>query len=56
MKILAGYRNRLVHVYHEVSTDELYQICSSRRADVADVRDAVRRCFESRPDLVDPAP
>lgn len=31
MKTLAGYRNRLVHFYHEVSTDELYEICARGR-------------------------
>jgi uncharacterized protein YutE (UPF0331/DUF86 family) len=27
MRVLAGYRNRLVHFYHEVSAHELYEIC-----------------------------
>lgn len=29
MKKLAGYRNRLVHFYHDVSVDELFEICAS---------------------------
>ncbi len=29
MQKLAGYRNRLVHFYHDVSADELYEICSA---------------------------
>ena len=28
LRELAGYRNRLVHFYHEVSDLELYEICS----------------------------
>jgi uncharacterized protein YutE (UPF0331/DUF86 family) len=27
MKKMAGYRNRMVHFYHEISSDELYEIC-----------------------------
>ena len=53
LKILAGYRNRLVHFYHEVSQDELYQICSTRLGDVVAARDAFRAWFDSHPDLVD---
>ena len=34
MRILAGYRNRLVHFYHEVSADELFEICSTELNDV----------------------
>jgi uncharacterized protein YutE (UPF0331/DUF86 family) len=52
-RILAGYRNRLVHFYHEVSQDELYQICSARLGDVVAARDALRAWFDSHPDLVD---
>lgn len=38
LRILAGYRNRLVHFYHEVSKEELYQICASQLDDVEIVR------------------
>jgi len=27
LSTLAGYRNRLVHFYHEVTSEELYEIC-----------------------------
>lgn len=27
MRKMAGYRNRMVHFYHEISPDELYEIC-----------------------------
>lgn len=36
-KTLAGYRNRVVHFYHEVSDRELFEICSSQLSDVTDV-------------------
>src|SRR5215212_1690451 len=28
MRKLAGYRNRLVHFYHDVNAEELYELCS----------------------------
>ena len=28
-RILAGYRNRMVHFYHEISSQELYEICTN---------------------------
>lgn len=31
---MAGYRNRLVHFYHEVSADELYDIVVNHRKDL----------------------
>ncbi|MGO9412766.1 MAG: HepT-like ribonuclease domain-containing protein [Spirochaetia bacterium] len=55
LKLLAGYRNRLVHFYHEVSHDELYQICSAQPGDVTATRDALREWFDSHPQLVDDA-
>lgn len=36
---MAGYRNRLVHFYHEVTAEELYGIIQS---DLADIEDLVR--------------
>ncbi len=34
LKDMAGYRNRLVHFYHDVTRRELYQICTTELADV----------------------
>lgn len=42
MQKLAGYRNRLVHFYHDVSAEELYEICSSRLGDVEKITDTLR--------------
>lgn len=34
MRQMAGYRNRMVHFYNEVSNDELYEICNHRLIDI----------------------
>lgn len=34
LRTLAGYRNRMVHFYHEVQPEELYEICSSQLSDI----------------------
>lgn len=53
MKKLAGYRNRLVHFYHEVSEDELFEICSSHLGDVEIIADALRIWLANNPNSMD---
>jgi uncharacterized protein YutE (UPF0331/DUF86 family) len=53
MRQLAGYRNRLVHFYHEVSADELFEICSTRLGDLQVIQRAFRRWLDSHPEMVD---
>ncbi len=55
LRTLAGYRNRLVHFYHEVSAEELYTICSFQLGDLEAVRDAYRRWLREHPEKVDSA-
>jgi uncharacterized protein YutE (UPF0331/DUF86 family) len=53
LKVLAGYRNRLVHFYHEVSIDELYEICARELGDLEVIRAALVRWLAAHPELVD---
>jgi uncharacterized protein YutE (UPF0331/DUF86 family) len=53
MMQLAGYRNRLVHFYDEVSAKELYEICSTELDDVRSLLDALLGWVREHPDLVD---
>jgi uncharacterized protein YutE (UPF0331/DUF86 family) len=55
MKVLAGYRNRMVHFYKEISAEELYQICAAQLHDITATRDALRAWFELHQELVDPS-
>lgn len=53
LREMAGYRNRLVHFYDKVSTEELYAICVEQIEDV--LRIAHRLCdwVTSHPEMVD---
>lgn len=53
MKELAGYRNRMVHFYNEISNEELYRICSQQLEDVGKVLNALLAWINSHPELVD---
>jgi uncharacterized protein YutE (UPF0331/DUF86 family) len=50
---LAGYRNRMVHYYHEITPDELYGICTAQLGDLEQVADAYRQWVNAHPELVD---
>lgn len=53
MQKLAGYRNRLVHFYHDVSADELFEICASHLGDVDRIVNALRSWLASNPKNMD---
>jgi uncharacterized protein YutE (UPF0331/DUF86 family) len=50
---LAGYRNRMVHFYHEISAEELYQICADRLGDLETIQNAYRGWLKSHPEKMD---
>ncbi|RMG03177.1 MAG: DUF86 domain-containing protein [Nitrospirae bacterium] len=41
--LMAGYRNRLVHFYHEVENEELYEILRENLKDIELFRDEITR-------------
>ncbi len=53
LRTLAGYRNRLVHFYHEVSNEELYQICTDQLDDIRKLRRAFAAWMDDHPELLD---
>lgn len=53
MRKLAGYRNRLVHFYHDVNADELYEICVSQLGDVERVAGVLRLWLGNHSELLD---
>ncbi len=50
---LAGYRNRLVHFYHEVKAEELYDICKTGLVDLERITRAYRTWLIANPDRMD---
>jgi len=52
-RTLAGYRNRMVHFYQEVSEPELYEVCSRRLGDIEAMLKTFLRWVEAHPEKVD---
>ncbi len=53
---MAGYRNRLVHLYHDVSDTELYDLAQHRLPDVERIADSYRRWIATHPGQVTEGP
>jgi len=53
LRDMAGYRNRLVHFYSEVTPEELFHIRSSRLVDIEDVLSGLLRWLQAHPELID---
>ena len=53
MGTLAGYRNRMVHFYHDVTNQELYDICAHQLDDVEAVVGAMLAWVAAHPERVD---
>lgn len=54
LSAMAGYRNRMVHFYHEITPAELCRICTQELGDIERIADAYRRWVNEHPDMVDP--
>ena len=50
---LAGYRNRLVHFYDEISERELYEICAAQLGDVERIATAIADWARRHPERFD---
>ena len=55
LREMAGYRNRMVHFYEEVSMEELYEICTEGLADIERVVAALKRWIRAHPERMDQA-
>ena len=53
LKLMASYRNRLVHEYDVVTPSELYTILTAKISDVVAVSDAIRSWLAENPERVD---
>lgn len=50
--LMARYRNRLVHMYDEVTEAELYDVLTRRLADIPEIVEAVSTWMAAHPDRV----
>jgi len=50
---MAGYRNRMVHFYAEISRAELFEICATKQGDIESAVAAIRAWLAAHPDLID---
>ena len=53
LRILAGYRNRMVHFYHEISSQELYEICTKDMEDIEEVLKGMLTWINEHPEMID---
>lgn len=53
LRMLAGYRNRMVHFYHEITPEELYAISSSQLEDLLAVREGLLAWLRAHPEHLD---
>ena len=50
---MAGYRNRMVHLYDEVTTEELYRICAEHLDDFDNIIDPIMTWLRKNPEKLD---
>ena len=53
LKLMAGYRNRLVHEYDVITPGELYAILTERISEVIAVSNAIRKWLVDHPEQMD---
>jgi uncharacterized protein YutE (UPF0331/DUF86 family) len=51
LRVMAGYRNRMVHFYHELTEEEIYEICRDDLQDIERVLAAYRRWIATNTQL-----
>ncbi len=53
LRVLAGYRNRMVHFYHEIRQDELYEIARTNLDDVRRILSALWEWAKNHPEWIE---
>ncbi|MCF8062458.1 MAG: DUF86 domain-containing protein [Deltaproteobacteria bacterium] len=53
LRQIAGYRNRMVHFYHEVTQAELYQLSTEELKDIESLLEALVRWLQAHPEKLD---
>ena len=50
---IAGYRNRMVHFYNEISDRELFDICSKEIIDIENIIKDIKDWINKHPEMID---
>ncbi len=53
LRQIAGYRNRMVHFYHEITHKELYLLCTQNLKDVETILEALLQWLHNNPEKLD---
>lgn len=53
LSMIAGYQNRLVHFYHEIAAEELFDICDARLSDLENLANSMYSWLHSHPEKLD---
>jgi uncharacterized protein YutE (UPF0331/DUF86 family) len=53
MRLMARYRNRMVHFYNEILPGELHGILATQRGDVEEVLATIQRWLAVHPEICD---
>ena len=53
LKKIAGYRNRMVHFYHEITPEELYEICRYHLDEIKQVLDKLIKWLKENREKMD---
>ena len=53
LRQIAGYRNRMVHFYHEINDLELYNLCTKNLDDIEQILTALIEWLQINPDKID---
>ena len=52
LREMAGYRDRMVHFYHEIGERELYDICQGRLTDIEGISEAFSQWLREHPEKI----
>ena len=52
-RTLAGYRNRMVHFYHEISDHELFEICTCQLSDIPETATIIKVWTHHHQEIMD---
>jgi len=53
LRRIAGYRNRMVHFYHQINQKELFTLCTHNLEDIDVLREEIVAWMRANPDKID---